>query len=228
MNSYTLHYAPDNASLIIRLALEALGQPYRTVLIDRKAAAHTSPPYLKLNPHGLIPVLEGPDGPIFETAAILLWLADRHEGLGPQADSPQRADFLKWLFFISNTVHTALRMTFYPEKYAGPDPAHQAALRATMQDALKRHLTALDARAAQEPFALAIQLYLGPLLRWSVLYPVQKDHDWFNLDDYPNLKQMCLTLDTLPCTKAAQTAEGLGPTPFSSPRYATPPQGSAT
>jgi len=228
MNSYTLHYAPDNASLIIRLALEALGQPYRTVLIDRKAAAHTSPPYLKLNPHGLIPVLEGPDGPIFETAAILLWLTDRHEGLGPQADSPQRADFLKWLFFISNTVHTALRMTFYPEKYAGPDPAHQAALRAKMQDALKRHLKALDARAAQEPFALAIQLYLGPLLRWSVLYPVQKDQDWFTLDDYAHLKQMCLTLDTLPCTAAAQTAEGLGLTPFSAPRYATPPQGSAT
>jgi glutathione S-transferase len=228
MNSYTLHYTPDNASLIIRLALEALGQRYRTVLVDRKTAAHTSPTYLKLNPHGLIPVLEGPDGPIFETAAILLWLADRHEGLGPQADSPQRADFLKWLFFISNTVHTALRMTFYPEKYAGPDPAHQAALRVTMQDALKRHLTALDTRAAKEPFALAIQFYLGPLLRWSVLYPVQKDQDWFNLDDYPNLKQMCLTLDTLPSTKAAQTAEGLGPTPFSGPRYATPPQGSAT
>jgi glutathione S-transferase len=228
MNSYTLHYAPDNASLIIRLALEALGQPYHTVLVDRKTAAHTSPPYLKLNPHGLIPVLDGPDGPIFETAAILLWLSDRHEGLGPQPDSPQRADFLKWLFFISNTVHTALRMTFYPEKYAGPDPTHQTALRVTMQDALKRHLTALDTRAAQEPFALAIQLYLGPLLRWSVLYPMHKDQDWFNLDDYPNLKQMCLTLDTLPCTAAAQTAEGLGPTPFSAPRYATPPQGSAT
>jgi glutathione S-transferase len=228
MNSYTLHYAPDNASLIIRLALEALGQPYRTVLVDRKAAAHKSPPYLKLNPHGLIPVLETPDGPIFETGAILLWLSDRHGTLGPQADSPQRADFLKWLFFTSNTVHSALRMTFYPEKYAGPDPAHQAALRLTMQDALKRHLATLDARAALRPIPLAIQFYLAALLRWSVLYPVQKDRNWFNLDDYPHLKQMCLTLETLPCTAAAQTAEGLGPTPFSSPRYATPPQGSAT
>jgi len=228
MSTYTLHYAPDNASLVIRLALETLGQPYRTVLVDRKLAAHKTPPYLKLNPHGLIPVLECADGPIFETGAILLWLTDQCGELGPQSDSPRRADFLKWLFFISNTVHSALRMTFYPEKYAGPDPAHQAALRVTMQDALKRHLTALDARAAQEPFELAIQFYLACLLRWSVLYPVQKDQDWFSLDAYPNLKQMCLTLDSLPCTAAAQTAEGLGPTPFSAPRYATPPQGSAT
>ena len=228
MNSYLLHYAPDNASLIIRLALEALGQPYRTVLVDRATAAQTSPAYLALNPHGLIPVLESPDGAIFETGAILLWLADRHGELAPKIHSPKRADFLKWLFFISNTVHPALRMTFYPEKYAGPDPAHQAALRHTMQTALARHLKSLDARAAQGPFDMAIQFYLAALLRWCVLYPVQQDHDWFDLDDLPHLKAMCLSVETLPCTAAAQKAEGLGPTPFSAPQYATPPQGSAT
>ena len=32
---YVLHYAPDNASLIVRLALEEMGLPYRTVLVDR-------------------------------------------------------------------------------------------------------------------------------------------------------------------------------------------------
>lgn len=228
MSTYILHYAPDNASLIIRLALEASGQPYRAVLVDRATSAQTSDAYLALNPHGLIPVLECPDGAIFETGAILLWLADRQGGLAPETDSPERADFLKWLFFISNTVHPALRMTFYPEKYAGADPAHQAALRSTMQAALSRHLKSLDERAANGPFDMAIQFYLAALLRWCVLYPVQKDHDWFDLDDLPHLKAMCLSLETLPCTIAAQEAEGLGPTPFSEPRYATPPQGSAT
>jgi glutathione S-transferase len=119
-------------------------------------------------------------------------------------------------------------MTFYPEKYAGPDPAHQAALRTTMQAALTRHLKSLDARAAQGPFELAIQFYLAALLRWCVLYPVQKDRNWFNLDELPHLKAMCLSLETLPSVAAAQKAEGLGPTPFSAPQYATPPQGSAT
>jgi len=228
MNSYILYYAPDNASLIIRLALDALGQPYRTVLVDRATCAQTSPAYLSLNPHGLIPVLECQDGAIFETGAILLWLSDRHGELGPKIHTPRRADFLKWLFFISNTVHPALRMTFYPEKYAGPDPAHQAALRTTMQAALTRHLKSLDARAAQGPFELAIQFYLAALLRWCVLYPVQKDRNWFNLDELPHLKAMCLSLETLPSVAAAQKAEGLGPTPFSAPQYATPPQGSAT
>lgn len=48
--TYTLHYAPDNASLIIRLALEEIGVPYDTVLVDRAAQAQTLPAYRALNP----------------------------------------------------------------------------------------------------------------------------------------------------------------------------------
>ena len=104
--SYVLHYAPDNASLVIRLALEHIGAPYRCALVDRSQAAQRSDAYMALNPNGLIPTLETDQGPIFETGAILLWLADRHGGLGPAPDSAERADFLKWLFFVSNTVHS--------------------------------------------------------------------------------------------------------------------------
>ena len=52
-----LHYAPDNASLVIRLALEELGIPYDTVLVDRRSGQQKSAGYLALNPNGLIPVL---------------------------------------------------------------------------------------------------------------------------------------------------------------------------
>lgn len=227
MSRYTLYYAPDNASLIIRLALDTIGVAYEAVLVNRATREQASPAYLRLNPHGLIPVLDGPDGPIFETAAILLWLGDRHQGLCPAPQSPQRADFLKWLFFVSNTVHPALRMIFYPEKYAGPDHDHQRALRATAQASLQRHFAALDARAAEAPFALAIQVYLAAMLRWCALYPADADRSWFDLTNTPHLLALCVALEQTPATAAAQTAEGLGPTPFSAPIYATPSKGSA-
>ena len=81
-----LHYAPDNASLCIRLALLELDLPFEAVLVNRSIRAQKSAPYLALNPNGLIPVLETPDGPLFETGAILLWLSDTYGGLmpGPQ------------------------------------------------------------------------------------------------------------------------------------------------
>lgn len=234
MSRYVLHYAPDNASLIVRLALEHARLPFDTRLVDRATAEQGAPAYRNLNPHGLIPVLETPQGPIFETGAILLWLADRHGQLAPAPDHPDRGACLKWLFFVSNTLHPALRMTFYADKYAGPDPLHQASLRRTMQAAIKTHLAAINAAAASRPAWLkpqnpgALHFYLACCLRWCALYPQSADRSWFRLADTPHLHDLCTSVEALPCTGAAQAAEGLGPTPFTAPRLATPPEGSAT
>jgi len=230
---YRLHYAPDNASLIVRLALEELGQPYRTRLVDRAAQGQRAPDYLALNPNGLIPVLETPDGPIFETAAILLWLADRHGALAPAPDSPGRGAFLKWLLFTANTVHPGLRMLFYPHSYVGQDTGAQAHLRKTMTQELDRHLRKLDSAAAERPSWLggtqpsALELYLAPCLRWCALYPAGQT-GWFALARYPALAGLCARLEARASTRAASLAEGLGPRPFTAPVLPDPPEGSAT
>jgi glutathione S-transferase len=72
-----LHIAADNASLCVRLTLQELGLAYETFLVDRRLRAHKSDAFLAMNPNGLIPVLETPHGTMFETAAIIIWLADR-------------------------------------------------------------------------------------------------------------------------------------------------------
>ncbi|MEX0340282.1 MAG: glutathione S-transferase, partial [Arenibacterium sp.] len=69
--------------------------------------------------------------------------------------------------------------------------------------------------------------YLACLLRWLRLFPVGSDTRWFDLSDYPNLQAILLALETRDATKRAQAAEGLGPTPFSAPKHANPPEGSA-
>ncbi|NNE51053.1 MAG: glutathione S-transferase family protein [Sulfitobacter sp.] len=230
--TYVLHYAPDNASLIPRMALEHRGLPYRIRLVDRAAREQESAAYRALNPNGLIPVLETPQGPLFETGAILLWLSDRHGGLGPGPDDPGRVNLLKWLFFLSNTVHPALRMRFYPDKYIAPGAV--AELRAGLARHLNGSLHTLEAVAATRPDWLhperpgALHFYIGPLLRWAALYPAQPAQDWFQLATYPALQQICAHLETLPCTHRLQKAEGLGMTPFTNPSYPLPPEGSAT
>jgi len=71
--TYVLHYAPDNASMIFRLALEHLGVAYQTALVDRAAGGQNAAAYLALNPNGLIPVLETPQGPIFLAIPTAGW-----------------------------------------------------------------------------------------------------------------------------------------------------------
>ena len=124
----TLHHHPGNASLTPHMLLEELGVPYELKLVDRAQGVHKSADYLKLNPNGLIPVLVetraagqyGGDLVLYETAAICLHLLDTHPnaGLAPAVGTPERAQFYKWLVWLTNTLQAALIVYFYPERWA--------------------------------------------------------------------------------------------------------------
>lgn len=224
---YTLYYAPDNASIIVRMMLEDAGLPYAATLVDRRLRQQDSAAYRALNPAGLIPTLVTADGPVSETGAIVLWLGDRH-GLCPSPASPDRGAFLKWLFFLSNTAHADLRQMFYPGQYV---PAKAAAgHRAIMAGRMRRHFGILDAAVQARPdlfrAASGLAFYLCALMRWSVLYPLGQPQ-WFHMGNTPALAALARDTEALPATRAVALAEGLGPHPFTAPDYAAPAEGSA-
>ncbi len=229
---YILHYAPDNASLIVRLVLEELGQPFRTELVDRSLRAQDGDAYRRLHPNGLIPALETPDGPIFETGAILLWLSERHGALAPAPGSVGRASFLKWLFFTSNTLHADIRLHFYPDRHAGAAEC-VAPFAAATRARIVRHLELMEAMAADRPdwftpeAPSVLTCYVSCLLRWLALYP-DGGTDWFDLAAYPSLRAIAAKMEIRPAATRAALAEGLGRTIFTKPSHACPPEGSAT
>ena len=221
-----LHYAPDNASLCVRLALEELGLPYETALVDRSVSAQKSARFLGMNPNGLIPVLETSYGPMFETCAILIWLSDTHGKLMPAPDSPHRAHALQWLVWISNTLHPTQRMLFYPKQYTAGDVKE---LRTMTRRRLTAQLTLLnDAENADwldADAASAQSCYLGPVLRWCAIYGGSSD--WFDLSRWPRLMAFAKHAEARPAALKVANAEGLGATPFSAPSPCNPPEGSA-
>jgi glutathione S-transferase len=117
-----LHYHPSDASLMSHIFVEELGVPFELKLVDRARNAQKSPEYLKLNPNGLIPVLEDGDLVLYETPAILLHLADTHpqSGLVPALGTPERAHCYKWMVWLSNSLQATLVQYFYAERYV-PD-----------------------------------------------------------------------------------------------------------
>ncbi len=222
MNPVVLHYAPDNASLCVRLALEFSGRPYVTSLVDRGNGGLLTPDHLARHPGGQIPVLDTPDGPVFETAAILLWLADATPGkLFPAVGDPARAGALSWLFWLSNTLHPTLRTLFYPDRYL---PAAPSSLRHAARHRIGDHLTVLEERWT--PDHLLHMCYLAPMLRWPALYGGPTE--WFDLARWPRLHRFAQVFEQAPPALRATTAEGLGRTPFSAPQPAAPPEGHPT
>lgn len=230
---YTLHYAPNNASLIIRIALEYVGAPYTAVLVDRSVGAQSSAEYRTINPLGMIPALETEEGAIFETGAILLWLADRHGALFPKPYDPARGHALKWMFFISNALHAGLRQMFYPEKFICADQID------ALRDGLAQRICADFAQIDQvisDPDMhwlggadlSLLDIYVCACLRWAQLYPKTYTKGWAQIHTYPNLLALAARVEKHPTLIKVQAAEGLGPTPFSAPIHPNPPEGSAT
>lgn len=226
--TYRLFYAPDNASLMVRMTLEELQQPYETQLVDRAVGGQKHPDYLQHNPVGKIPTLLIDNEPVFETAAILLHLAERHNAMAPAPADPARAAFLKWLFFVSNTLHADFRLLVYPHKHTSE--AGYADLQRGAEQRMAHAFSILDDAAREwsgrEDAPTIIDYYLVTMMRWCALYP-SKDQTWFNIAAYPTLNALAKSIETRPAVRAAIQAEGLNETPFSLPDYADPPEGTA-
>ena len=206
---FVLHHSPDSAATIVRLVLEELGLPHEVRAIDRAGGALNSPAYRAMNPLGQIPALETPQGPMFETAAILLFLADG-SALAPTHNDPARGQFLKWLFFVSTNVHPTALALFYPERSAGAE--NVAAVVAHARARLTDLLAILEGVAAERPAYLSdsqptlLGYYIAIVLRWIA--------DDFPAAQYPALHRVLSYLETRPAAQSVARAENLGPRPF--------------
>lgn len=173
----TLFYYPGNSSMAPHILLEEIGQPFQLKLVDREHNEHKSADYLKLNPNGLIPVLADGDFVLYESAAICLHLADTHpaSALAPALGTPQRAEFYKWLMWLTNTLQSTLLAYFYPERWVDAENADGARQVQTRAEA--KIVTLLDQLEAQletsgGPWLLgetysALDPYALMLCRWT-------------------------------------------------------------
>jgi glutathione S-transferase len=170
-----LHHFPGNASMTPHMVLEELGVPYELVLVDRTIHAQRSPGYLKLNPNGKIPVLVDGDLVLYETAAIVLHLADTHPGAGlaPPLGTPERALFYKWLMWLANTLQAEMPLYFYAERWADT-PEAAAQVKSHAQEHIAGMIDQLDAELARHggPWFLGerysvLDPYVLMLARWT-------------------------------------------------------------
>jgi glutathione S-transferase len=172
-----LHYAPGNASMTPHMLLEELGVAFELKLVDRDNGAHKSPAYLKMNPNGLIPVLVDGDLVLYETAAIVLHLVDMHPaaGLAPAVGTTERAQFYKWLVWMSSALQPQFSIYFYTERYVAPGNASGAAeVKAATEKRIEGLIEQIDAQLASHggPWLMgerfsALDPYALMLCRWT-------------------------------------------------------------
>ena len=100
----TLYHSPQSRSVRPRWLLEELGVPYEVKLLNLQAGDQKKPEYLKLNPNGAVPTLVDGDLVLWESAAIVMHLADKFpdKQLAPAVGTPARAKYYQWVQFAMN------------------------------------------------------------------------------------------------------------------------------
>jgi glutathione S-transferase len=117
-----LYYCPRTRAFTSLWMMEEVGQPYELVRVDIRAPGHPTEAYKKINPMGKVAGLQDGKCAMGETAAILLYVADKfpQAKLAPAPTDPQRGRFLQWLMFSATTMEPAMvekRMGHTPNSF---------------------------------------------------------------------------------------------------------------
>jgi glutathione S-transferase len=113
-----LFYLPGSCALGPHIALEYSGLAYEAVRVER--GRQIDPTYLAINPLGRVPALvTATHGTITEAPVVLSYIADvaAARGLLPAIGTPERYEALRWMAYISSTVHPALGRLWRAERF---------------------------------------------------------------------------------------------------------------
>ncbi len=121
-----LYSLPTPNGVKVSIMLEETGLPYEPHLVSFETHDQMSPEFLSLSPNNKIPAILDPDGPggkplaLFESGAILLYLADKTGKLIPQ-DTAGRYETIQWLMFQMGGIGPMFGQLGFFNKFAGKD-----------------------------------------------------------------------------------------------------------
>jgi GST-like protein len=121
-----LYSLPTPNGVKVSIMLEETGLPYEPHLVRFDSNDQLSPEFVSLNPNNKIPAILDPNGPggqplpLFESGAILLYLAEKAQRFLPQ-DAAGRYETIQWLMFQMGGVGPMFGQVGFFHKFAGKE-----------------------------------------------------------------------------------------------------------
>lgn len=119
-----LYSLPTPNGVKVSIMLEEIGLPYEPHLVDINKNESSTPEFLSLNPNGKIPAIIDPDGPegaplaLFESGAILIYLAEKTGKLLPRAKGAHY-ETVQWVMFQMAAIGPMFGQLGFFHKFAG-------------------------------------------------------------------------------------------------------------
>ena len=187
----------------VALLLEETGMPYDPIPIDtRKGEQHKSE-FLAVNPNAKVPAIVDGDVKVFDSSAILLYLAEKTGKFLPAKNDKARGELLSWMFFVSSGVGPYFGQSVHFRAYA-PEKIAYAINRYAFE--AKRHASILDAQLAKQKYMLGDTYTIVDMNVWGWARLIPNALGEGASEKFPNLKRL---VDEISARPAAQKAVAL-------------------
>lgn len=193
----------------ITMFLEETGLPYTIIPVNIGAGDQFKPDFLKISPNNRIPAIVDRDPvagngsiSVFESGAILLYLAEKTGKLIPTTDLPRRVEVLQWLFWQMGGLGPMAGQNHHFSQYA-PEKIDYAIKRYVNETG--RLYAVLNKQLADREF-IAGDYSIADIACYPWIVPYERQSQ--NLEDFPNLKRWFEAIKERPATiRAYEKAE---------------------
>ena len=201
MIKFYFHTSPN--PMKVALFLEESGLPYEPMPVDTRKGEQHSAAYKAINPNAKTPALDDDGIKVFDSNAILLYLAEKTGKFLPANTPAAHADLYSWLMFVASGIGPYSGQAVHFKHYA-PEKIAYAVNRYDFE--AWRHWSIVEARLAQRKYMLGDSYTIVDMAVWgwarAVPFVLGKEA-WEKL---PQVKRL---LDEISARPAAQRAEAL-------------------
>ncbi len=194
-----VHHLNNSRSQRILWLLEEIGVPYEIRHHSRDAVTNLAPPeLLAVHPLGKSPVIEDDGNVIFESAAIVEYICERHGGshLVPSRRSFDHIRYLEWLHFAEGSAMTPILLNLYTSRLG--DAA--APLRPRIDQQLESHFAYMEDRLRPSGFFVGDSLTGADIM---LSFPAEAAVKMGHAADKPKLTAFVEAIHARPAYQAA-------------------------
>ncbi len=185
----------------VALFLEEAGLPYEVIPVDTRKGDQFAPAFAALNPNNKVPCIVDGDATVFDSNAILLYLAEKTGQFLPEDTPAARGQLLSWLMFVASGVGPYSGQAVHFRHFA-PEPKEYAVTRYAFE--AKRHYGILDAHLAQHRYMVGEAYGIVDMAVWGwarmIPFLMGDDAAWATL---PNLKRLFDEISARPAAERA-------------------------
>jgi len=194
------YYSGAPNPMKVALMLEECGLQYEPMPVDTRKGEQHSAEFLKINPNGKVPAIVDGDAVVFDSNAILLYLAEKTGKFLPAKGDKNRGELLSWLMFVASGVGPFSGQSVHFRNYA-PEKIEYAINRYMYET--QRHYGILNDRLGKHKYMVgdAYGIVDMAVWGWARLIPAALgEAHWAK---FPNLKRLVDEISARPAAARA-------------------------